>query len=403
MQPDYVFSSESVTAGHPDKLCDQISDAIVDRYLRQDRAARVAAECAVSTGILLVSIKADANATVDASTAAREVLQDVGYDAGNGFDPRTCPVMTSLHESLDERIARIDEEQLPPEEVDLIAAKDQATVFGFACKDTPIGLPLPIWLAHRLAQRLWAVREELPYLSPDGKTQVAVEYHEHRPVRVHGIALIACQLDAREPTAERLEAELRARVVEPVFAGLPLRPDDKTRIAINPEGPLVPGGPALHAGLTGRKTAVDGYGEFARSGAAAFCGKDPSRIDRVGRYAAHHAARNVVAAGLADRCEVQLSYAIGLARPVSVIVNTYGTARIADADLEARIERVFDFRPAAIVRKFKLRSLPAEHGGTFYRKLASYGQFGRSDLDLGWDRVDCAEALLEAGRARPTR
>jgi len=256
-----------------------------------------------------------------------------------------------------------------------------------------VGLPLPVWLAHRLARSLAQVRGTLAYLSPDGKTQVAVEYKDRRPVRLHGITLVAHQRERGTPTPATLEADLRERVVEPVFAELALRPDARTRIAINPDGPQYPGGPSLHAGLTGRKTAVDGYGEFARQSASALSGKDPSRIDRVGSYAARHAARNVVAAGLAERCEVQLCYSIGLAHPVSIVASSRGTGRLSDAELTTRVTRVFDFRPAAIVRRFGLRDLPSRHEGTFYRHLASYGQVGRSDLALPWERLDAVDAL----------
>jgi S-adenosylmethionine synthetase len=392
MQTDLVFSSESVTAGHPDKLCDQISDAVVDRYLQQDPRARVAAECAISTGILFVSIKARSRAMVDAPAVARELLEDVGYVADGGFDPRTCTVMTSLHPLPEDRFQPVDEEQLEADAFERVTVRDQATLFGFACKDTPNFMPLPIWLAHRLARRLANVRGELEYLSPDGKTQVAIEYRDRKPTRIHGITLIACQRERAWPSASRLENDLRERVIEPVCADLPVRCDAKTRIATNPDGPLVPGGPALHAGLTGRKTAVDAYGEFARGGATAFSGKDPSRIDRVGRYAAHHAARNVVASGLAERCEIQLSYSIGLSRPVSVVVDTYGTSRVPESEIAERVLRVFDFRPAAIIKRFGLRSLPTRHTG-IYRKLAVYGQVGRDDLDAPWERLDCTHLL----------
>jgi S-adenosylmethionine synthetase len=237
------------------------------------------------------------------------------------------------------------------------------------------------------------VQDHEPALSPDGKTQVAVEYRDHRPVRIHSITLVACQYDGRAPKPSQLAELLRERVVHPVFSELEIQPDERTKIAVNPEGPVVPGGPVLHAGLTGRKTAVDGYGDFARSGAAARSGKDPSRIDRSGSYAARHAARNVVAAGLAERCEVQLCYAIGQAHPVSVLVDCFGTGQLADAELVQRLERTFDFRPAAIVKRFGLRSLPARRDGVFYRELASYGQVGRDDLDLPWERLDHVDAL----------
>jgi S-adenosylmethionine synthetase len=395
MQPDFVFSSESVTAGHPDKLCDQISDAIVDAHLTQDPEARVIAECAVSTGILFLSVKGRSNARVDASACARDVLRAVGYTNDRGFDGRTCTIMTSLHDQPDDGRSAFDAEDLDEAAIDRVTARDQATLFGFACVDTDDGMPLPIWLAHRLARRLSDVQRELEYLSPDGKTQVAVEYREHTPLRIDGISIVACQPNRQRPTPDALEADIRERVIDHVFKDLPLKPDARTRIAINPDGPVAPGGPALHAGLTGRKTAVDGYGEFARHGAAALSGKDPSRIDRVGSYAARHAAHHVVRAGLASRCEVQLSYSIGLSRPVSVLVNTFGTGRLSDEVLVSRVSKLFDFRPAAIIKSFGLRSLPARREGTFYRKLAVYGQVGRSDLDVPWERLDKLRALRE--------
>jgi S-adenosylmethionine synthetase len=393
MQPDFVFSSESVTAGHPDKVCDQISDAIVDRFLRQDPLARVNAECAVSTSILFLSVKARAQATIDAPASAREVLRDVGYSGNGAFDARTCTIMTNLYELPEDPRARVDEESLDDAGLDRITARDQATVFGYACRDTDSGMPLPIVLAHRLARRLFQVQRELDYLSPDGKTQVAIEYRDFKPVRIDGVTLVACQYTAGRPSPADLETDLRERVLGPAFEGQPLRPDNKTRIAINPDGPQVPGGPALHAGLTGRKTAVDGYGEFSRNGGAALSGKDPSRIDRVGGYAARHAARHVVAAGLAERCEVQLSYSIGLARPVSVLVQTFGTGKIPDQVLSRRVADVFDFRPAAIVKRFCLRSMPSRRQGVFYRNLSAYGQVGREDLDLPWEKLDNLDAL----------
>jgi S-adenosylmethionine synthetase len=393
MQSDFVFSSESVTAGHPDKVCDQISDAIVDRFLRQDPLARVNAECAVSTSILFLSVKARSQATVDAPAAAREVLRDVGYSGNGAFDARTCTIMTNLHELPDDPRLRIDEEGLDDAGIDRVVARDQATVFGYACRDTDILMPLPIALAHKLARRLFQVQRELDYLSPDGKTHVAILYKDYKPVRIDGVTLVACQYNANRPSAAELEADLRERVLKPAFEGASIKPDDKTRIAINPDGPQVPGGPALHAGLTGRKTAADGYGEFSRNSAAAQSGKDPSRIDRVASYAARHAAKHVVAAGLADRAEVQLSYSIGLAKPVSVVVQTFGTGEIEDQALSTRVREMFDFRPAAIVQRFGLRTLPARRQGVFYRNLASYGQVGREDLDLPWEKLDQLDAL----------
>lgn len=392
MKQAMVMSSESVTAGHPDKLCDQISDAIVDRYLRQDRAARVAAECAISTGILFVSVKAHARATIDAPAIAREILRDAGYISEDGFDPRACTVVTSLQEMHALQLPRLDEEGLDERAVDALAAHDQAMVVGFACDDTPQAMPLPIVLAHALARRMAELTREDDALSPDGKTQVAIEYRDARPARIDGITLVASQRYPQTPSANALRAQLLSGVVKPVLDLLGLALDERTRLAVNPEGPIVPGGPVMHAGLTGRKLAVDCYGDFARHGAAALSGKDPSRIDRVGAYAARHAARNLVAAGLARRCEVQLTYSIGQALPVSVLVNTAGTGRLPDPELAARVARVFDFRPAAIVRRFQLRSAGA-NSSSFYRRLASYGQVGRTDLDLPWERLDHTEQL----------
>ena len=399
MQPHFVFSSESVTAGHPDKVCDRISDAIVDRHLRQDPAARVNAECVISTGIVFLSVKARSSASVDSPAAAREVLRAVGYTGQGGFDPHACTIMTSLYDAPDtSSLTRrpVNEETLDESALEKLGANDQATVFGYACSETPCHMPLPIWLAHRLAQRLSKVQPGSAMLTPDGKTQVAVEYRDRRPARIHSITLLACQYDGRHPKPTQLSELLRDAVIGPAFADLELRPDERTEVSVNPQGPVVPGGPVLHAGLTGRKTAVDGYGDFARSGAAALSGKDPSRIDRVGSYAARHAARNVVAAGLAERCEVQLSYAIGHARPVSVLVDTFDTGRLSDAQLLARIEAHCDFRPAAIVRRFGLRSLPQRRAGSFYQELAAYGQVGREDLELPWEQLDYVDALRHA-------
>ncbi|MFM2417392.1 MAG: hypothetical protein RL385_2115 [Pseudomonadota bacterium] len=394
MQSDFVFSSESVTAAHPDKVCDQISDALVDRYLRQDPGARVSAECAVSTGIVFLSVKAASTASVDAPACAREVLRHVGYSADGGFDARSCTVMTSLHDLPSEVYPRLLEEELDDDALQQLGARDQATVFGFACDDTPEGMPLPIWCAHRLARKLAEQQKLIPYLSPDGKVQVAISYRDRRPVRLHSVSVIACQRERHRPSPRALSEEVRARVVDAAFADSPLALDGHVHVSINPDGPIAPGGPALHAGLTGRKTAVDGYGDFGRHGSAALSGKDPSRIDRIGSYAARYVARNVVAAGLAKRCEVQLSYSIGLAQPVSILVETFGTGKLDDAALALRIGRVFELRPAGIVRDFKLRTLPTRHAGTFYQHLSAYGHVGRTDMELPWEATDRVEALL---------
>jgi S-adenosylmethionine synthetase len=394
MKRDFVFSSESVTEGHPDKLCDRISDALVGQYLRRDRLARVNVECAVSTGILFVAVKAVSPVAVDIPFAAREVIRAVGYDR-DGFNARDCTVMTSISEPDTALDMRVDEEALSSEDLDAIPAHDQVTVFGFACRHTESLMPLPIWLAHRLARRLSEARRDgsIPYLVPDGKTQVAVSFRGRQPSRIHSLTILTAQQDAGSATAARLRSDILEWVVAPVFADEPLRPDPETRIDVNPEGPVIGGGPALHAGLTGRKTGVDTYGEFARHSGAALSGKDPSRIDRTGAYAARQTAKNVVAAGLAGECEVQLCYSIGSSRPASVHVQTFGTNTIDEPEIEDRIRRVFDFRPAAITRDLRLRRLPAERSDGFYINLASYGHMGRTDLDVPWEQTDRAPLL----------
>jgi S-adenosylmethionine synthetase len=392
MQSDFMFTSESVTEGHPDKLCDQISDAVVGHFLRQDITARVAAECAISTGVVFLSVKYRSPAKVNVGDVARDVIAQAGYTP-DVFDAQNCAVMSSLQQLPANGAIVLDERKLSGDgELDRLVAQDQATLFGFACNHTPALMPLPIWLAHRLARALDAARKDgLSYLTPDGKTQVGVEFRDRRPARIHSVTIIASQR-AHEPDRARLERDLRDTVIESAFADEPLKPDARTRIAINPEGPIVPGGPVHHAGLTGRKTGVDTYGEFSRQSGAALSGKDPSRIDRVGAYAARHAARSVVAAGLAEQCEIALSYSVGLAAPVSVQVETYGTGRLSDDELCVRVTRQLDFRVGAIVRRLKLRELVEQHTG-FYRRLAVYGHFGRDDLDLPWERSDALDAL----------
>lgn len=394
MKKDFMFSSESVTEGHPDKLCDQIADALVDRYLRQDPLSRVIAECAVSTGILFVAARFASHATVDVPEVARQVIRQAGYEAGE-FNPETCTVMTSLSEM---NFSPAHEEQhLAEDEIDGIPAREMANVFGFACDQTAALLPLPIWLAHKLARRLARVRlqRQLAYLAPDGKTQVGVEYRDGRPHRIHSLTLVASQRSAREVGIDRLRDDLYTTVVEPAFVDEPIRPDRHTAVFINPEGLFLDGGPVSHSGLTGRKNAIDTYGEYSRQSESALSGKDPTRIDRIGAYAARHAAKNVVAAALAQACEVQLTYSIGQARPVSVQVETFGTGKLADEALAERLQRAFDFRPAGIVRAFNLRQLPALYSGGFYRRLAAYGHVGRMDLGLPWERTDKVAQLQE--------
>ena len=394
MKQDFMFTSESVTDGHPDKLCDQVSDALVDRFLQQDPFSRVIAECAVSTGILFIAARFASSASIDIPEVARQVIRQIGYEQAD-FNAKDCTVMTSLSELPSLPHPHIDEREMSEEELESVTAKNQANVFGFACNQSAAFMPLPISLSHKLARRLTAARfqKQIPYLAPDGKTQVGVEYREGRPYRIHSITIVATQ----EKTAMRgvgpLRDDLNAHVIEPVFAAETLRPDSRTHIFINPEGLVADGGPSLHSGLTGRKNAVDTYGEYSRHSESALSGKDPSRIDRVGAYAARYAAKNVIAAGLAQACEVHLAYSIGISRPVSVQVDTFGTGSIPDTEITARILDQFDFRPAGIIRAFNLRYQPQLFRGVFYRRLAVYGQVGRMDIGLPWESTDKAALL----------
>jgi S-adenosylmethionine synthetase len=391
MQGEYVFNSESVTEGHPDKLCDQISDAIMSHYLHGDPRSLVVAECSVSTGLIFLAVKYRSNATPDLSRIVRETIRKVGYEEGD-FNAETSTIVISLTEMENGAVFRENR-------IEKIPAMDQVTCFGFACDHTEVLMPLPIWLAHRLARRLSEVRQQmiLPYLTPDGKTQVGVEFRGGKPSRIHSVTLFTSQKNTAQPKHTQLRDDIIRSVLQPVFATEALGLDSRTRITINPAGPLVTGGPAKHSGLTGRKTSVDQYGGFARQSGASLSGKDPSRIERIGVYAARYAAKNVVAAGLAALCEVQLSYSIGLARPVSVQVETYGTARIPEQEIAARVREVFDFRPGVIVRQFRLRELPRAlppgGGEDFYRRLSAYGQVGRTDMSLPWEELNQAEQL----------
>ena len=397
MKKDFMFTSESVTEGHPDKLCDIISDAIVDHVLQKDPYANIIAECAVSTAIVFIAARFATLANVDFANVARQVISQIDYDQ-QAFNAKTCSVITSLKEVPHERRAVTDERHMTDAEIERIVARNQVTVFGFACNQTAAFMPLPVWLAHRLARKLTAVRlqKTLTYLAPDGKTQVGVEYRAGRPSRVHSITIIASQKQAENsggPAIKRLSEDIREAVLQPVFQDEEIKPDEGTRIFINPDGPFIGGGPAVHSGLTGRKNAIDTYGEYSRHSGAALSGKDPSRIDRIGAYAARYAAKNVVAAGLAKACEVQLSYSIGLARPVSIQVETFGTAQMPDEKIADMLEKNFDFRPEGIVRQFNLRRLPSAVKGGFYRKLAAYGQVGRMDIGLPWELTDRAPLL----------
>ena len=397
MKKDFMFTSESVTEGHPDKLCDQISDGIVDQFLEHDPFSRVIAECAVATAIIFIAARFASDATIDFPAVARKVISQIGYDS-SAFSGKTCSIVTSLRELPSEGYRSFDEKDLTDKEIGRIPVKNQVTAFGFACNQTSALMPLPIWLAHKLARRLTSVRLQkiLPYMAPDGKTQVGIEFRNRRPFRIHTIAVIASQNNPEEPGLKRLRDDIMEHVIRPVFRDEAITPDERSRIFVNPDGPFITGGPSVHSGLTGRKNAIDTYGEYSRHSGAALSGKDPLRIDRVGAYAARYAAKNIVAAGIADECEIQLSYSIGIAGPVSIQVETFGTGIISDEEIALLVERTFDFRLAAIVRQFNLRYLPSTIKGGFYRKLASYGHVGRMDIGLPWEITDKIPALQDA-------
>jgi S-adenosylmethionine synthetase len=398
MSADFMFTSESVAEGHPDKLCDQISDAIVDRFLQRDPFSRVIAECAVSTSILFIATRFASEARVDVTKVAREIINQIGYEQA-AFNSKTCSIVTSLSEMPSSESDIFDERRLSDQEMDKVPVKNQVTVFGYACSQTPACMPLPIWAAHKVARRLTSLRLQkiLPYLGPDGKTQVGIAYRDRKPYRIHSITVVASQNEEGMPSLKQLIEDIAEYVIKPAFHGDEIQPDAKTEIFINPDGPFVIGGPAIHSGLTGRKNAIDTYGEFARHSGAALSGKDPTRIDRIGAYAARYAAKNVVVAGLADECEVQLSYSIGLARPVSIQVQTFGTGRLPDEHITDLLVRQFDFRLAAIIKQFNLRYLPSTVKGGFYRKLAAYGHVGRMDIGLPWEVTDKAQMLAQVG------
>ncbi|MGD9356156.1 MAG: methionine adenosyltransferase [Chromatiales bacterium] len=388
-----IFTSESVTAGHPDKLSDQVSDAIVDHFLARDPLSAVDAECAVASGILFISAQYASTANLDLVAIARNVIAGAGYPK-NVFDANNCTVMTSIKDQSAMR-PRFDLEELGDRGLDKITARHQVTLFGYACSQTEALMPLPIWLAHRLSERMDSaeVQEKIPYLLPDGKSQVAVGYRDGKIKGLRGINLVASQSDSSAADLDQLREDLLEHVVKPVLKKENLKIDEKL-VFVNPNGQLIGGGPALHAGLTGRKTGMDTYGGYCRQSGTALSGKDPLRIDRVGAYIARYAARNVVAAGLAKECELQLSYSPGSAAPVNIEVQTFGTEMIPESDIVSRLRDVFDFRLAAIVRDLRLRQLPAESKERgFYRQLASYGHMGRVDLDAPWERNDKAKLL----------
>ena len=387
----YLFTSESVTEGHPDKICDQISDAVLDAILEKDPNGRVACETAVTTGMVMVMGEISTNCYVDIPKIAREVIREIGYDRAKfGFDCDTCGVITSIDEQSGDIAMGVDKgleaKETESNEEDN-GAGDQGMMFGFACDDTPELMPMPISLAHKLSKRLAEVRKNgtLPYLRPDGKTQVTIEYENDVPVAVETIVI--SNQHSPDVEMEQIRADIKKHVIDVIVPKELMRED--TKIFINPTGRFVIGGPQGDSGLTGRKIIVDTYGGMGRHGGGAFSGKDPTKVDRSAAYAARYVAKNIVAAKLAKRCEVQLAYAIGVAQPVSINVNTFGTGTVADEVLEKAVEKVFDLRPTQIIKTLDLRR-------PIYRNLAAYGHMGREDLGVNWEKTDKVEALLAA-------
>ena len=409
----FLFTSESVTEGHPDKVCDQISDAILDEFLSKDKSSRVAAETTVTTGMALVCGEITSDCYVDIPSVVRNTIKNIGYvgKEGGGFDYKTCAVLTSIDEQSTDIAggvnkaleSRSDNADTAASETENVGAGDQGIMFGFACDETPELMPLPISLAHRLAFRLAQVRKNgsLGYLRPDGKSQVTVEYVDGRPSRIDTIVL-STQHDPEingvsdnKEVQEIIRQDLIEKVINPVFENDAIKPDENTKYLINPSGRFVIGGPQGDAGLTGRKIIVDTYGGYSRHGGGAFSGKDPTKVDRSAAYATRYVAKNIVKAGLAQKCEVELGYAIGVAEPVSVMVDTFGTGVISDDEISALVSKNFDLRPAAIIKQFDLRGLPSKNNGKFYQLLAAYGHMGRTDIDVPWEHTDKAELLKE--------
>ena len=405
----FLFTSESVTEGHPDKACDQI----LDEFLTKDKSSRVAAETTVTTGMALVCGEITSDCYVDIPSVVRNTIKNIGYvgKEGGGFDYKTCAVLTSIDEQSTDIAggvnkaleSRNDNSDTASTETENVGAGDQGIMFGFACDETPELMPLPISLAHRLAYRLAQVRKNgsLGYLRPDGKSQVTVEYVDGRPSRIDTIVL-STQHDPEingvsdnKEVQEIIRQDLIEKVIKPVFENDAIKPDENTKYLINPSGRFVIGGPQGDAGLTGRKIIVDTYGGYSRHGGGAFSGKDPTKVDRSAAYATRYVAKNIVKAGLAQKCEVELGYAIGVAEPVSVMVDTFGTGVISDDEISELVRKNFDLRPAAIIKQFDLRGLPSKNGGKFYQLLAAYGHMGRTDIDVPWEATDKAAQLKE--------
>lgn len=389
-----LFTSESVTEGHPDKMCDQISDAVLDAIYAQDPQARVACETAITTGLVLVMGEVTTNCYVDIPKIVRQTVKEIGYDrAKYGFDCDTCSVLTSLDEQSSDIAMGVDKAleakkgEMSEAEIEATGAGDQGMMFGFACDETPELMPMPIALAHKLTKRLSEVRKDgtLSYLRPDGKSQVTVEYDDDKPVRIDTV-VISTQ-HGEEVEHATIEKDILEHVIKTTLPAELL--DENTRYFINPTGRFVIGGPQGDAGLTGRKIIVDTYGGYASHGGGAFSGKDPTKVDRSAAYAARYVAKNIVAAGLAKRCEIELAYAIGVAEPVSILVNTHGTGVVSDEKITELVRENFDLRPAGIIKELELRQ-------PIYRKTAAYGHFGRTDVDLPWERTNKVEALKAA-------
>ena len=409
----FLFTSESVTEGHPDKVCDQISDAILDEFLTKYPQSRVAAETSVTTGMVLVSGEITSDCYVDIPSVVRNTIKDIGYvgESSGGFDANTCAVLTSIDEQSTDIAggvnkaleSRNDNADVSANETESIGAGDQGIMFGYACNETPELMPLPISLAHKLSYRLAQVRKEglVNYLRPDGKSQVTVEYVDGKPSRIHTIVLSTQHdpeingISDNKQVQEIIRQDLQRLVVDYVFETETIKLDSETKILINPSGRFVIGGPQGDAGLTGRKIIVDTYGGYSRHGGGAFSGKDPTKVDRSAAYASRYVAKNIVASGLAEKCEIELAYAIGVAEPISIFVDTFGTGKLSDDEISDIVKENFDLSPMAIIKQFDLRNLPAKNGGKFYQRLAAYGHMGRTDINVPWESTDKAAKLSQ--------